>query len=104
MAIEKSFLTTNGIIIDTAYYKVHQLIPWDTENSENTYQANVWIWTNEYQRSKNPDTPLAQNYMIFEADPSTFDAKFSDDENKIKQAYSKLKVLTDSFKNDSTDV
>ncbi len=104
MAIKKSYLTTNGIIVDEAYYKVHQVIPWDVENSENTYQANVWIWTNEYQRSKNPDTPLAQNYMTFEADPSTFDAKVSDDENKIKQAYSKLKVLTDSFKNDGTDV
>ena len=42
--------------------------------------------------------------MKFEVDPSTFDAKLSDDENKIKQAYSKLKVLTDSFKNDGTDV
>jgi len=28
----------------------------------------------------------------------------SPDENKIKQAYIKLKSLTDSFKNDSIDV
>ena len=105
MAIKKSYLTTNGIIVDEAYYKVHQLIPWDTENSENTYQAQVWVWANEYQRTKNPDNPLASNiYYTFDADTSSFDAKISNEENRIKQAYNKLKNLTDSFKNDGTDV
>ena len=100
MAIEKSFLTTNGIIVDTAYYKVYEI----EHLSENLYKALVRIYTNKYQRQSHPDIPLAQNYMKFEVDPSTFDAKLSDDENQIKQAYSKLKVLTDSFKNDGTDV
>jgi len=105
MAIKKSYLTTAGIIVDEAYYKVHQLIPYDVEVSENTYQVNVWVWANEYQRSKHPDNPLASNiYYKFEVDSSAFDAKISENENRIKQAYSKLKVLTDSFKNDSTDV
>ena len=105
MAIKKSYLTTNGIIVDKAYYKVHQLTPWDIENSENTYQAQVWVWANEYQRQKNPDNPLASNiYYKFEPDTSAFDAKISDEENRIKQAYSKLKNLTDSFKNDGSDV
>jgi hypothetical protein len=42
--------------------------------------------------------------MKFEVDPSTFDAEISENENRIKQAYNKLKNLTDSFKNDGTDV
>jgi hypothetical protein len=105
MAIKKSYLTTNGIIVDEAYYKVHNLIPWDTENSENTYQANIWVWANEYQRNKNPDNPLTSIiFYTFEVDTSAFDAKISDEENRIKQAYNKLKNLTDSFKNDGTDV
>ena len=100
MAIKKSFLATSGIRIDEAYYKVY-----DIEHlSENVYKALVRIYTNEYQRQTQPDLPLAQNYMTFEADPSAFDAKLSDDENQIKQAYNKLKNLTDSFKNDGTDV
>ena len=100
MAIEKSFLTTGGVIIDEAYYKIYDL----SHLGENTYQANVWVYTNEYQRQKTSDNPLAKNTMKFEVDPSTFDAKISENENRIKQAYSKLKVLTDSFKNDGTDV
>ena len=85
--------------------KVHNLIPWDTENSEITYQTQVWVLSNVYQRQKNPDNPLASNiYYTFEADTSSFDAKISDEENRIKQAYTKLKNLTDSFKNDGTDV
>ena len=100
MAIKKSFLATSGIIIDEAYYKVYEI----EHLSENLYKAVVQIYTNEYQRQTHPDLPLAQNYMTFEVDPSTFDAKLSDDENQIKQAYNKLKNLTDSFKNDGTDV
>ena len=100
MAIKKSFLATSGIIIDEAYYKVYDI----EYVSENVYKALVRIYTNEYQRQTHPDLPLAQNLMKFEVDPSTFDAKISENENRIKQAYSKLKVLTDSFKNDSTDV
>ena len=100
MAIEKSFLATQGWIVDKAYYKVHDVIPLTNE----LYQANVWIYTNEYERQKHPNIPLAQNMMKFDVDPSTFDAEISDNENQIKQAYSKLKVLTDSFKNDGTDV
>ena len=100
MAIKKSFLATSGIIIDEAYYKVY-----DIEHlSENVYKALVRIYTNEYQRQTQPDLPLAQNLMKFEVDSSIFDAEISENENRIKQAYSKLKVLTDSFKNDSTDV
>jgi hypothetical protein len=105
MAIKKSYLTSAGIIVDEAYYKVHQLLPWDTENSENTYQANVWVWATEYQRQTHPDIPLASNiYYKFDIDSSAFDVKVSDEENRIKQAYSKLKNLTDSFKNNSSDV
>jgi len=100
MAIEKSFLATQGWIVDQAYYKVYDLSPLQ----ENMYQANVWVYTNEYERQTHPDNPLAKNIMKFEVDSSTFDAKFSENENRIKQAYSKLKNLTDSFKNDSTDV
>ncbi len=100
MAIKKSFLATSGIIIDEAYYKVYEI----GHLSENLYKAVVQIYTNEYQRQTHPDLPLAQNYMTFEVDPSTFDTKLSDDENQIKQAYNKLKNLTDSFKNDGTDV
>ena len=100
MAIEKSFLATQGWIVDTAYYKIYDL----SHLHENMYQANVWVYTNEYERQHRPDTPLAKNTMKFEVDPSAFDAKISENENRIKQAYSKLKVLTDSFKNDSTDV
>ena len=100
MAIKKSFLATSGISISDAYYKVY-----DIEHlSENLYSASVRIYTNEYQRQTHPELPLAQNLMKFEVDPSTFDAEISENENKIKQAYSKLKVLTDSFKNDGTDV
>ena len=91
MAIKKSFLATSGIRIDEAYYKVY-----DIEHlSENVYKALVRIYTNEYQRQTQPDLPLAQNYMTFEADPSAFDAKLSDDENQIKQAYNKLSLKED---------
>ena len=68
------------------------------------YSAGLTHTKYEYQRQKTSDNPLAKNTMKFEVDPSTFDAKISENENRIKQAYSKLKVLTDSFKNDSTDV
>ena len=100
MAIEKSFLATQGWFVEKAYYKVHGVI----SLTGDIYQANVWVYTSEYERQRHPDIPLAQNLMKFEADTSTFDAKISDNENRIKQAYNKLKNLTDSFKNDSTDV
>ena len=100
MAIEKSFLATQGWIVDTAYYKIYDL----SHLHENMYEASVRIYTNEYQRQTHPDLPLAQNLMKFEVDPSTFDAEISENENRIKQAYGKLKNLTDSFKNDGTDV
>ena len=98
MAIKKSFLTTSGILIDEAYYKVSDI----EHSSNNTYKAIVRIYTNEYQRHAHPEQPLAENRMMFEVDPSMFEV--SPDENKIKQAYIKLKSLTDSFKNDSIDV
>ena len=102
MAIEKSFFPTqpNLGIIDRAYYKVHDVIPL----TDNMYLANVWVCINEYERQNNPDIPFAQNRMKFEIDPSAFIEGISENENQIKQSYNKLKNLTDSFKNDSTDV
>ena len=101
MAIEKSYLTTFGVIVDKAYYKVQTITPWDRENSALTYRVNVWVWTNDYQREKNPDTPLATNiYFNFDCDQNLS----RDEDTLTKQAYENLKVLTDSFKNDGTDV
>ena len=100
VAIEKSYLTTFGYTLDNAYYKVHEVVP----ISGNTHQANVWVFKDKKSRTEDPSTPYQKNRMKFEVDTSTFESGISDNENKVKQAYAKLKILTDSFVNDSTDV
>ena len=100
VAIEKSYLTTFGYKLDKAYYKIQEVVP----ISGNTHQANVWVFKDKSARIEDPNTPYQKNKMKFEVDSSTFESGISDNENKIKQAYAKLKTLTESFVNDSTDV
>lgn len=100
VAIEKSYLTTFGYKLDKAYYKIQEVVP----ISGNTHQANVWVFKDKSARTEDPNTPYQKNRMKFEVDSSTFESGISDNENKIKQAYTKLKTLTESFVNDSTDV
>jgi len=100
MAVEKSLMTTEGWTLSNAYYKIHDV----SHLTDNTHQANIWVYMSQNERQVNPDTPIKRNLMSFEVDPSAYIEGVSDEENKIKQAYGKLKNLTDSFQNDSNDV
>ena len=100
MAIEKSLLTTQGWSLNNAYYKVYDVQPL----TGSTHLANIWVYLNKQERQVNPDAPLQKNRMKFDVDFSSYLDGISETENKIKQAYGKLKLLTDSFQNASTDV
>ena len=109
MAIEKNYLSTYGWEVPDAYYKLddsYHKLPLDQtpKNDDDSYK-NYWVFTvNVYRNKASRDLsqdPLAQNVMKIEVPGNVA----TDDANAMKtECYNKLKVLTNSFKNDGTDV
>ena len=101
MAIEKSFFSTYGWEVPDAYYKIDG---WELINEEtNEYNFQVKVFRNEHART-NDHAPLTINRMRMTIDTSTFSDSLSEENNFKTRAYSHLKNLTKSFRDDSKDV
>lgn len=109
MAIRKNYLSTFGWEVNDAYYKVdddyHKLPLDQTPKDKKGKHKNYWVFTVNVFRNEDARTlgavPLAQNVMKVEVPNDVA----TDDANAMKtECYNQLKVLTNSFKNDGTDV
>jgi hypothetical protein len=101
MAIQKSYFSTYGWEIATAYYKIEKC---NRIDNNDLYEFVVYVYNNESARQKNPDRPLATNRFKKTIDTSLFDDNLSEEENIKTAGYNELKKLTKSFINESIDV
>jgi len=102
MAIQKDYLTTYGWTAKNAYFKIDDVHVSPQNNG--TYDAKVLVYLNIDKRYDAPDKPLKVNYINFTADESSFDSSLSELDNLKTAGYNKLKNLTKSFIEYSTDI